>query len=140
MDIYIQVICAEITEWLNASPRSLQGVCFSGSAGECSVEHFKHLILHYKRTYLHDVCLLQEAYRAFHTNFSRVHKYMATIRIGRLEASDITSADDEVKKDFEELREKAKQLVSRGCHHKTVKHFQMSNDAIVAVLMSKVHC
>ncbi|KAK2187909.1 hypothetical protein NP493_150g00034 [Ridgeia piscesae] len=51
-----------------------------------------------------------EAYRAFHTNFSRVHKYMATIRIGRLEASDITSADDEVKKDFEELREKAKQL------------------------------
>ena len=78
----------------------------------------------------HDVCLLQEAYRAFHTDFSRVHKYMATLRIGRLEASDITSADDEVKRDFEELREKAKQLVSNDSSDQTEQQFQMFNDAI----------
>ena len=55
---------------------------------------------------------LQEAYRAFHTDFTRVHKYMANIRVGRLETTVTNSPDEEMKKDFEELRHKAKELVS----------------------------
>ena len=55
---------------------------------------------------------LQEAYRAFHTDFTTVHKYMATLRLGRLQPRETNAVEDEMKKDFEDLRQRAVKLVS----------------------------
>jgi hypothetical protein len=53
---------------------------------------------------------LQEAFRAFHPNMKLVSKYMPSMEIGKL-ASGMPTKDEEIKKDFEELKRKAEELV-----------------------------
>lgn len=57
-------------------------------------------------------CRLQEAFRAFHPNMKFVSKFMPSLEIGKLAAG--IKKEEEIKKDFEELKKKAEEMVSDG--------------------------
>ena len=54
--------------------------------------------------------LFQEAFRAFHNDPKFVRKYLKALHIGSLPESEYKQ--DDIKKDFEELREKVTKLAS----------------------------
>lgn len=57
------------------------------------------------------VLFRQEAFRAFHNREEFVRRYMKTLHIGRIRRDD-TSRDSVIKRDFEALRQTAKNMVS----------------------------
>ena len=54
--------------------------------------------------------ILQEAFKAFHTDMKLVTKYMPVLEIGKLSSSS-KSSEDEMKQDFAELKRKAEAMV-----------------------------
>ena len=56
---------------------------------------------------------IQEAFREFHPTTKLVSKYMPGLRIGKL-APDEVVKDEDMKKDFIELRKTAEQMVCNG--------------------------
>jgi len=56
----------------------------------------------------------QEAFRAFHPTTKVVSKYMPGFHIGKL-APDAVVKDEDIKKDFVELRRTAEEMVCNRC-------------------------
>lgn len=54
---------------------------------------------------------MQEAFKAFHKESAYIDKFKKTVRIGRVK-DDQTDGQEELRKDFEELRQKAVAMVS----------------------------
>jgi cytochrome b involved in lipid metabolism len=55
--------------------------------------------------------VLQEAFKAFHKESAYIDKFKKTVRIGRVKDGQ-TDGQEELRKDFEELRQKAIAMVS----------------------------
>ncbi len=57
-------------------------------------------------------CISQEAFRAFHNDLDFVKKHLHAIHLGNLREDEATSSnDEEIRRDFEELRQTATKMV-----------------------------
>ena len=57
---------------------------------------------------------LQEAFKAFHNDLGKVRKYLKPIHLGQV--AERSQKDEEVQKDFEELRNTVHKLVRTGIY------------------------
>ena len=58
------------------------------------------------------LCVLQEAFTAFHNDVDYVKKYMSAIRLGRVAPTETVTDEKELQKDFAELRQTVQKMVS----------------------------